>query len=64
MLNPSFDICLPTYIHLACLEALKVGPQEAVFLDDLGSNLKAAKALGITTIKVRCSFGCCRPDVR
>jgi len=34
------------------LERLQVEPQEAVFLDDLGVNLKAAKALGISTIKV------------
>lgn len=36
---------------LAC-EALGVPPSRAVFLDDIGSNLKAAKALGMTTIKV------------
>jgi putative hydrolase of the HAD superfamily len=29
-----------------------VTPTEAVFLDDLGINLKPARALGITTIKV------------
>ena len=27
-------------------------PVEAVFLDDIGINLKAARALGMTTIKV------------
>ena len=27
-------------------------PEEAVFLDDIGLNLKSAKALGMTTIKV------------
>ncbi|KNZ57511.1 hypothetical protein VP01_2139g3 [Puccinia sorghi] len=35
------------------LKLLKVGsPKEVVFLDDLGINLKAAKVLGINTIKV------------
>ncbi len=29
-----------------------VSPHDAVFLDDLGVNLKPARALGITTIKV------------
>ena len=27
-------------------------PSESVFLDDIGVNLKAARALGMTTIKV------------
>jgi len=31
---------------------LEVSPQESVFLDDLGVNLKTARALGMTTIKV------------
>ena len=31
---------------------LGVSPQECVFLDDIGQNLKAAKALGITTVLV------------
>ena len=34
------------------LEAVGVAPTEAVFLDDLGVNLKPARALGIRTIKV------------
>jgi putative hydrolase of the HAD superfamily len=38
--------------YRAVLEDLQVEPAEAVFLDDLGVNLKPAKALGITTIKV------------
>jgi putative hydrolase of the HAD superfamily len=38
------------YAH-AC-EALAIAPREAVFLDDIGRNLKAARALGMTTIKV------------
>ncbi len=29
-----------------------IKPSEAVFLDDIGGNLKAAKKLGIQTIKV------------
>lgn len=40
------------FYRLAC-EALGVSPEECVFLDDLGINLKAARALGMTTIKVR-----------
>ncbi|XP_033748534.1 acyl-CoA dehydrogenase family member 10-like isoform X2 [Pecten maximus] len=39
-------------IYELCLKELNVAPQESVFLDDLGGNLKAAKALGINTIKV------------
>jgi putative hydrolase of the HAD superfamily len=38
------------FVH-AC-EQLGVTPSEAVFLDDIGANLKAARALGMTTIKV------------
>ena len=41
----------PTFYDLA-LEAVGVAPIEAVFLDDLGINLKPARALGIRTIKV------------
>ena len=37
--------------QIAC-ERLEVEPPEAVFLDDLGSNLKGARALGMHTIKV------------
>ena len=36
---------------LAC-DALGISPRQAVFLDDLGVNLKPARALGMTTIKV------------
>ncbi|MCU1351228.1 MAG: HAD-superfamily hydrolase, phosphatase [Acidimicrobiales bacterium] len=39
------------FYELAC-EALEIEPSEAVFLDDLGVNLKPARALGMTTIKV------------
>lgn len=41
----------PEFYRKAC-EALDVAPAEAVFLDDLGINLKPAKAMGMTTIKV------------
>jgi putative hydrolase of the HAD superfamily len=41
----------PRFYDLA-LEAVGVAPAEAVFLDDLGVNLKPARALGIRTIKV------------
>lgn len=34
------------------LEQLAIEPQQAVYLDDLGINLKPARALGMTTIKV------------
>jgi putative hydrolase of the HAD superfamily len=34
------------------LEALGVAAEECVFLDDLGVNLKPARALGMRTIKV------------
>ena len=42
--NPAF--------YLRACELLAVTPHESVFLDDLGVNLKPAKALGMTTIKV------------
>ncbi|MEY2477559.1 MAG: putative hydrolase of the superfamily [Actinomycetota bacterium] len=41
----------PRFYELAC-EALDIQPGEAVFLDDLGINLKPARAMGMTTIKV------------
>ena len=41
----------PRFYELAC-EALAIEPDEAVFLDDLGINLKPARAMGMTTIKV------------
>ena len=34
------------------LDALQVPAERIVYLDDLGINLKPAKALGMTTIKV------------
>ena len=39
------------FYEMAC-EALGIEPHEAVFLDDLGINLKPAKAMGMQTIKV------------
>jgi putative hydrolase of the HAD superfamily len=41
----------PRFYQLACTE-IGIEPGEAVFLDDLGVNLKPARALGMTTIKV------------
>lgn len=39
------------FYEVAC-ERLEIEPSEAVFLDDLGINLKPARAMGMTTIKV------------
>ena len=61
-LRPHFDVVIessvvglrkpdPRIFRLAC-ERLRIEPREAVFLDDLGNNLKTARALGMTTIKV------------
>jgi len=41
----------PRFYEIAC-EALDVEPSACVFLDDLGINLKPARAMGMTTIKV------------
>lgn len=41
----------PAIYELACRE-LGVPPARTAFLDDIGGNLKAARALGMTTIKV------------
>jgi putative hydrolase of the HAD superfamily len=41
----------PRFYELAC-EMAGVEPSEVVFLDDLGINLKPARALGMATIKV------------
>ncbi|MFI5042115.1 MAG: HAD-IA family hydrolase, partial [Acidimicrobiales bacterium] len=41
----------PLIYAMAC-DALGVTPAETVFLDDLGVNLKPARAMGMTTIKV------------
>jgi putative hydrolase of the HAD superfamily len=59
--GPLFDVVLesskigmrkpdPRVYQLAC-EQLEVEPAEAVFLDDIGANLKPARAIGMTTIK-------------
>ena len=39
-------------IYQHTCEALGVTPHDAIFLDDIGRNLKAARELGMTTIKV------------
>jgi putative hydrolase of the HAD superfamily len=39
-------------IYQHTCEALGVTPRDAIFLDDIGRNLKAARELGMTTIKV------------
>jgi len=62
VLRPHFDVFIesavvgmrkpdPRIFHLACDE-LGVAPEESIFLDDIGINLKAARTLGMTTIKV------------
>jgi putative hydrolase of the HAD superfamily len=44
----------PRFYEIAC-ELLGVQPEECIFLDDLGINLKPAAAMGMTTIKVTSS---------
>jgi len=39
-------------IYALMTEALSVDPQNCIYLDDLGVNLKPARAMGMTTIKV------------
>ena len=41
----------PEFYRMAC-ERSGIAPEETVYLDDLGVNLKPARALGMTTIKV------------
>jgi putative hydrolase of the HAD superfamily len=41
----------PRIYQLTC-ERLGISPERAVYLDDLGINLKPARALGMRTIKV------------
>lgn len=41
----------PRIYEIAC-EHLGIEPRQAVFLDDMGANLKGARALGMYTIKV------------
>jgi epoxide hydrolase-like predicted phosphatase len=61
-LGPLFDVFLessvvgmrkpdPRIYQLACAR-LRIEPSRAVFLDDIGSNLKPARALGMATVKV------------
>ena len=61
-LEPEFDAFVQSYlvgrrkpepeIYALVCEALAISPPEAVFLDDIGANLKPARALGMGTIKV------------
>ena len=46
----------PEFYRVAC-ERAAVDPSEAVFLDDLGVNLKPARAMGMRTIKVETPAG-------
>lgn len=41
----------PHFYRIAC-DLLEIEPEQAVFLDDLGINLKPARQMGMTTIKV------------
>ncbi len=41
----------PKIYQMAC-EALDIDPEDAVYIDDLGINLKPARAMGMQTIKV------------
>lgn len=50
----------PRIYEMMC-EALRVAPEQCIFLDDLGVNLKPAKAMGMTTIKV--PFGDVAPAI-
>jgi putative hydrolase of the HAD superfamily len=61
-LLPLFDVVIesskagvrkpdPRFYEMACAQ-LEIEASEAVFLDDLGINLKPARAMGMTTIKV------------
>jgi epoxide hydrolase-like predicted phosphatase len=61
-LKPHFDVFVessvvglrkpdPRIYQHAC-EAIGIEPERAIFLDDIGRNLKTARQLGMTTIKV------------
>ena len=41
----------PRIYYMSC-EALDVLPESCIYLDDLGINLKPARAIGMTTVKV------------
>ncbi|MEN9856100.1 MAG: hypothetical protein RLZZ157_1226 [Pseudomonadota bacterium] len=47
----------PRIYEMMC-KALNVAPQDCIFMDDLGINLKPARALGMTTIKVTSEDQC------
>ena len=61
-LEPEFDVFVESYrlgirkpeleIYVHVCSALDVDAKDAVFLDDIGANLKTARALGMATIKV------------
>ena len=61
-LKPLFDVFIESSviglrkpdprIYQHTCEAIGIEPEQAIFLDDIGRNLKAARALGMTTIKV------------
>ncbi|GJL94211.1 MAG: phosphoglycolate phosphatase [Hyphococcus sp.] len=51
----------PRIYEMMC-EALNTPPQDCIFLDDLGINLKPAKAMGMATIKV--PIGDVRPAIK
>jgi epoxide hydrolase-like predicted phosphatase len=62
VLKPCFDVFVESSvvglrkpdprIYRHTCDAIGVVPSEAIFLDDIGRNLKTARALGMTTIKV------------
>ena len=62
VLKPHFDVFVESSvvglrkpdprIYQHTCDAVGIAPGEAVFLDDIGRNLKTARALGMTTIKV------------
>lgn len=43
---------LTIYKHVLSAEGLESTPERVVFLDDIGPNLKAARSLGLRTIRV------------
>jgi putative hydrolase of the HAD superfamily len=54
----------PRFYRMA-LDTLQVAPEAAVYLDDLGINLKPARAMGMTTIRCRAltrPWPSCRPS--
>ncbi len=61
-LKESFDILVESAvegikkpdprIYQICCDRLGINPDNAIFLDDIGRNVKAARALGMQTIKV------------